>query len=158
MQLSRQTFPSRSPPSLRLCRLSGPNAVLRKVIFGLRGQSGLHRTASFRFSRPWTCRARRGSSHFVLDRTKRQAPVWRESYRKQDGAKRARWWVDGKPGRQPDYRLNPNRSSYCLRERIKACYVEADLIAVDDSFGDLKLNLFLACCFCENKHAILTCP
>jgi hypothetical protein len=56
------------------------------------------------------CRGRPGSSHFVLELTKRQAPVWRESYRPRAGAKRARWWVDGKPGNQPDYRLNRNRS------------------------------------------------
>jgi hypothetical protein len=57
------------------------------------------------------CRGRPGCSHFVLDRMKQQAPVWRESYRARVGAKRARWWVDGKPGNRPDYRSNRNRSS-----------------------------------------------
>mgnify|MGYP003575985138 CR=1 FL=1 len=57
------------------------------------------------------CRGRHGCSHFVLDRMKRQAPVWRASYKPRAGAKRARWWVDGKRGNRRDYRLNRKRSS-----------------------------------------------
>ena len=57
------------------------------------------------------CRGRPGCSHFVLDRMKRQAPVWRESYKPRAGAKRARWWVDGRRGNRRGYRLNRKRSS-----------------------------------------------
>ena len=57
------------------------------------------------------CRGRRGCSHFVLDRMKQQASVWRKSYRPRVGAKRARWWVDGKRGNPPDYRSNRKRSA-----------------------------------------------
>ena len=56
------------------------------------------------------CRDRRGCSHFALDRMKQQASVWRESYRPRVGAKRARWWVDGKRGNRPDCRLKRKRS------------------------------------------------
>jgi hypothetical protein len=56
------------------------------------------------------CRGRPGCSHFVLDRMKQQAPVWREIYRAPAGAKRARWWVDGKLGNRPDCPLNQKRS------------------------------------------------
>ena len=97
-----------------LFSMCGRNAVWRPANCGRRVRSGSRRTVPSSVSRNWTCRARPGCSHFVLDRTKRQAPVWRESYKKPDGPKRARWSVVGKPGRQPDYRSNLNRFSDCL--------------------------------------------
>ena len=65
------------------------------------------------------CHGRLGSSHSVLDPTKRPAPVWRETYKKPDGAKRARWSAAGKLGNQPAcrssqdrcWRFDPNRET-----------------------------------------------
>ena len=87
------------------------NIVLRTAVFELRERSGFPPIVPLRVSQNLTCRARPGSSHFALDRTKRPAPVWRGSYKRRVGLKRERWWVAGKPGSQPDYRLNRNRSS-----------------------------------------------
>jgi hypothetical protein len=55
------------------------------------------------------CHGRLGSSHSVRDPTKRPAPVWRETYKKPDGAKRARWSAAGKLGNQPACRSSQGR-------------------------------------------------
>jgi hypothetical protein len=86
-------------------------AISRTAIFAPWGRSEFFRIVPSRVSRNSMCRARRGSSPFVLDRTKRQAPGWCESYKRRVGPKRARWWVVGKPGRRPVYRSNRNRQS-----------------------------------------------
>jgi hypothetical protein len=56
-------------------------------------------------------RDRLGFSRFVLDRTKRRAPGWREIYKKLDGSERERSRAAGKHGRRQAYRLNQNRHS-----------------------------------------------
>jgi NhaP-type Na+/H+ or K+/H+ antiporter len=56
------------------------------------------------------------------------------------GAKRARCWGDGKPGRQPDYPLNRNRSSNCSGEaqaafrlgRVPVVYTDAMIALILD--------------------------
>ena len=64
------------------------------------------------------CHGKLGSSHSVLDPTKRPAPVWRETYKKPDGAKRARWSAVGKLGNQPACR---SRHGRCRRFEVITC-------------------------------------
>ena len=81
------------------------------------------------------CRDRPGCSHFVLDLMRRQAPVWRESYRTQAGTKRAHWWVDGKRGNRPDCRLKRKRSckAYVTGSRLGSFSIRLSwsFVAVD---------------------------